>query len=100
MDDKTFFSIYLPALSKSFENDHINYGFHVKSPEYFIEESQLTDIDSYLESDTIYDDFFDMVGYYFDAKSHNFPSIDGIEINRYKNKIKYKAEEIKTKLNI
>ncbi len=79
MDKASFFKIYIPVLEKSLQNDHKNYGFYVKSPEDYLCDSLAREIGEYLENN---EDFFtEKVGYYFDAKSHNFSKVQGVDIN-------------------
>ena len=94
MNNKDFFSVYLPALKESLANDTVNYGFFVKGPDYYINEKYLNEMEDFIEKNKEYAYFFDMIGIYFDAKSHCFDKIDGIGINIYKNKIENIASSI------
>ncbi|MDW9382600.1 hypothetical protein [Chryseobacterium sp. JV558] len=82
MKKEEFYKIYIPALEKAFQNDSINLGFYVKSPEDYIDDEVLCQIDQYLEENE--DIFLENIAYYFDAKSHNFSSVQGIKIDLYK----------------
>jgi hypothetical protein len=82
MTNKNFYIIYIPALEEAFRNDNVNHGFSVFTPDFYIEKKYLTEINDYLENQN--NDFLDKVAYYFDAKSHNFPSISGVSIEEYK----------------
>ena len=97
MSNKDFLKIYIPALELALKNDHKNYGYCVNGPEYFIESNCQMEIDNFIESvtSTEFYTFLNMVGYYFDAISHNFPSIQGIEINDYKEKIIIEKDKLK-----
>ena len=77
----------MPALEKALQNDDKNYGFYVKNPEDFIEEKYQTEVADFIENEAKYTSFFNKVDYYFDAKSHNFSQVSGIDIDNYKSKI-------------
>lgn len=38
MKTEDFYKIYIPALEKAFQNDSINWGFYVKSPEDYLDD--------------------------------------------------------------
>lgn len=90
MQTNTFLNYYLKALYKALENDHVNYGFLVKSPSWYYPEDNK---DLYYELMTFEDTHYleipllEKVGVYFDAKSHGFDKIDNIDINDYREKI-------------
>lgn len=86
MKSQDFYKIYLPALEKAFQNDGVNDGFYVKGPEEYIDSIFLHEITQYLEENE--DAFLEKVAYYFDAKSHYFPSIQGVDIEVYKEQLK------------
>ncbi|GAA4276489.1 hypothetical protein [Aquimarina mytili] len=93
MTKQEFYSLYIPALEKALDTDHINIGFKVKGPEDYIDTKLQVEIENYLEEHE--DVFLEKVAYYFDAKSHNFPSIEGVEIEVYKKKIKIEINNVK-----
>lgn len=93
MTKKEFYSIYIPALEKAFNNDNVNYGFYVAPPEDYININQIDEINDYL--DNTEDPFIERVGYYFDAKSHYFSSIQNISIDKYKNSLIIEMNEKK-----
>ena len=84
MKTEDFYKIYIPALEKAFQNDSINLGFYVKSPEDYLDlDDELADkVEQYLEEHE--DTFLEKVAYYFDAKSHHFRSVQGVKIDLYK----------------
>ena len=92
-----FYEKYIPALEKALENDNINDGFYVKDPMSYIEipENELKVFDVFLDEIAGTNIFLDKVGYYFDAKSHYFKEIEGVEINEYKKGIIKEIELIK-----
>ncbi|TSE03484.1 hypothetical protein [Aquimarina algiphila] len=73
MTKKEFYQVYIPALEKALDTDHVNLGFNVKGPEDYIDPELQVKLEKYLEKNE--DNFLEKVAYYFDAKSHNFPSI-------------------------
>jgi hypothetical protein len=92
-----FFKLYIPALEIALESDSQNLGYYVKGPEDYLDDSLLPSIDEFIESKSAYSPFLDMVGIYFDARSHYFTEIDGENINHFKGRIancleKYKKE--------
>lgn len=95
MEKKDFYKLYLPALELALNNDSINYGFYVKSPEDYLDNEIAIKLINYLEKNE--DDFTEKVAYYFDAKSHNFPSIQNVDINDYRKDIIKEISEIKKK---
>lgn len=88
-----FYKIYLPALEKALQNDEVNEGFYVKSPEDYINPESIEEVTRYLEENE--DEFLEKVAYYFDAKSHNFPSIQGVDIEVYKEQLKSYISKLK-----
>ncbi len=86
MKTQDFYKIYIPALEKAFQNDGVNEGFYVKGPEDYINPESIEEVTRYLEENE--DEFLEKVAYYFDAKSHNFPSIQGVDIEVYKEQLK------------
>ncbi len=82
MEKKDFYKIYIPALELALHNDSVNYGFHVKSPEDYMDDQTAGQLVDYLEHHE--DDFTEKVAFYFDARSHNFPSIQNRAIDEYR----------------
>ncbi|MCS4304936.1 hypothetical protein DRF65_10895 [Chryseobacterium pennae] len=93
MRSHDFYKIYLPALEKALQNDEVNEGFYVKGPEDYINQESIEEATRYLEENE--DEFLEKVAYYFDAKSHNFPSIQGVDIEVYKEQIKSCISKLK-----
>lgn len=85
MKPHEFYKIYLSALEKALQNDDVNEGFYVKSPEDYIDPLCIEEVIQYLEENE--DEFLEKVAYYFDAKSHNFPSIQGVSIDVYRKQL-------------
>ena len=102
MNLNNFYSIYIPALEKALESDDVNYGFYVKDPSDYIQCSsdELKEIEIFLDKISGENNFLDKVAYYFDAKSHNFPNIQGIEIEDYKEIIKKEIIALKKEYNL
>lgn len=98
MTNREFYFIYIPALEEAFRNDNINHGFSVFAPDFYIEEKYLREINEYIDNQN--SDFLDRVSYYFDAKSHDFPSISGINIEEYKKDLIRDMKLIKVKYNL
>lgn len=84
MNDKIFFSYYIPALERAFEEDNVNYGFLVKQPSWFYPDSLRFDLEVYEDSHYLEYPILEKVAYYFDAKSHGFDMIDNTSIDDYK----------------
>ena len=100
MENRNFYKTYIPALEKALLNDNINDGFNVWGPDFYLGDD-LEEVESYIERrNGDYVDFIDMVGYYFDAKSHNFPNIQGINIDIYKDNIIHIISDIKLQYNL
>lgn len=93
MKTQDFYKIYIPALEKAFQNDEVNEGFYVKGPEDYINPESIEEVTRYLEENE--DEFLEKVAYYFDAKSHNFPSIQGVDIAIYKEQLKSYISKLK-----
>lgn len=102
MNLDNFYKIYIPALEKALENDNINYGFYVRDPSDYIQCSsdELRQIDLFLDKISGKNKFLDMVAYYFDAKSHNFPSIENVDINLYKQNILFQIRTLKEEYHL
>ena len=101
MNNKDFYKLYLKALEIALSQDHINYGFHTKGPDFFIEDNHLSKVDNYINlrcDDNM--NFIDSVGYYFDAKSHNFSNIQGVDINIYRLHIVEGIKDLKLKYGL
>lgn len=77
-----FYKLYIPALEQALKNDSVNTGFYVKPPEDYLDIELAKQVAEYLEEKE--DAFTEKVAYYFDAKSHYFPSIQNIHIDDYK----------------
>ena len=82
MKIEDFYKIYIPALEKAFQNDSINLGFYVKSPEDYCDEAAADQVNQYLEE--YENEFLEKTACYFDVKSHNFSSVQGVKIDLYK----------------
>jgi len=102
MDKKEFYKYYLPALNKALASDERkNEDFFVKGPEFYIQvsEDKLKEIDIYLGQTAGKDKFLDNVAYYFDAKSHGFDEINGVNIKKYKENLRNEILVFKEKYN-
>lgn len=86
---------YLTALEEALKNDDHNKGFHVDGPDKFVEKEYTQDVDELLEEEGKYRRFFDLVGIYFDAKSHYATEINGKNIESVKNEIEKQIFEIR-----
>ncbi|NDV66563.1 hypothetical protein [Bacteroides sp. 224] len=95
-----FFSYYLLALKEALSQDEVNYGFFTKSPSWFYPKELYVALERYEESH--YDEFplLEKVACYFDAKSHNFPTIESVEINIYRDSLIEEAKEIALKIGL
>jgi len=95
-----FLNIYIPALELALANDFINYGYHVKGPEDYIDEKYLFQAENFIKNDSTYKTFFDSVGYYFDAKSHNFPKVGVVDIAIVREELVKQIHDLKTKFGV
>ena len=86
MNEKDFFTNYIPALDKALSYDNINDEFSVKSPNWYIKDQKLRNQMDLFEDKNFnkYKKLFDSVSIYFDAKSHGFEKVENIEIDKYK----------------
>lgn len=73
MDRKEFWEIYLPALEKALDNDHIRYEnddhYHVQDYSYYLDETQLREIEVFIENELWHHPLITLVTAYFDAVS-------------------------------
>ncbi|RAJ06486.1 hypothetical protein LX64_01613 [Chitinophaga skermanii] len=100
MNKTEFYKIYLPALRKALEEDHINLGFCVRSPEYFIVENVLPGIVRLIDTEWSDDAFIIEVDEYFDAVSHYAEDYKGIPIYMAKENIIRQMQQIAVDLKI
>jgi hypothetical protein len=98
MKKEEFYKIYIPVLEKTFQNDSNNWGGYVKSPENYLDDELTDKIEQYLEEHE--DVFLEKIAYYFDAKSHNFPSVQNVLIDLYKADLIDEMSLIKKKFSI
>lgn len=99
----TFFNYYLKALYKALENDHINYGFLVKSPSWYYPKEDLNLCRELMTfEDSHYAEFplLENAGVYFDAKSHGFDDVGDLDIDTYKKQLIEEMIKLSTKYNI
>jgi hypothetical protein len=95
MEKREFYNIYFAGLKKALENDHINYGYHVHAPDYYIDKDIVRIVYSFMENKMAEDNFINFVEEYFDAKSHNFPDVGNVDIDTAKCMILNEMEQIK-----
>jgi hypothetical protein len=95
MDKQALVNSFLMALEEALANDHINHGFLVKSPDWYLDAEVSNKIESYYDSEEnrAFNKFFDLVEYYFDAKSHNFPELNGVSLDLVKEMIIKQSKE-------
>ncbi|MFK7814525.1 MAG: hypothetical protein AB8B59_18660 [Maribacter sp.] len=93
-----FYKVYIPALELAFQNDDVNYGFHVKGPDHFIESNLVNQIDQFITDNE--DTFLENVAYYFDAKSHSFSSFEWVPIEFFKSNLVSEMQKIKKTIQI
>lgn len=99
MDDKTFFKYYIPALKKALSEDHINYGFMIKGPDWWYPDELSEDMEKFEESHYKEYPLLENVAYYFDAKGHGFSEMFYLTIEDYKNKILRELSKLENKYN-
>lgn len=102
MDDKLFFTYYLPALKQALSEDEIDYVFLVKSPSWFYpkETNLYRELIKYEDSNYVEYPILEMVAYYFDSKSHNFPDVGKIDIRTCRERIITEMNILATKFGI
>ena len=102
MNEQEFFKLYISALEKALSKDHINHGYNVYGPDWYVEDSDVRNqMDSFEETNfEKYSSLFEKVAIYFDAKSHNFKTIEGLNTEEYKQKLKEEISVYKSKFNI
>lgn len=91
---------YLTALEEALKNDDHNKGFHIDGPDKCVKKEYTQDVDGLLEEESNYRCFFDLVGVYFDAKSHYATEINGKNIEEVKNEIEKQILEIRSLENM
>ncbi|NHN27422.1 hypothetical protein FIA58_017215 [Flavobacterium jejuense] len=86
MIEKDFFKFYIPALECALSSTNINDGFNLLSPDAYIKDEKLRNQMDLFEENNFYKHrlLFENVALYFDAKSHGFPKINGIEIETFR----------------
>lgn len=100
MDRREFFSMYLPALEIALENDHINYGFLVMCPDFYVDREVSNQMDRFIEEELLDDHFVNFVAYYFDAMSHNFPDVGKVSIEEGRAYIFEEMKRLRTEYNL
>ncbi|WP_282044302.1 hypothetical protein [Winogradskyella flava] len=87
MDRNEFFQYYLSALKEALSNDSKNYGYLVKSYDWYIQDPTVLRKMENFKNDNYkkFHDIFNMEESYFDAKSHYAEEVLGIPINKYRN---------------
>lgn len=94
--EREILKCYLTALEEALKNDNRNKGYHVDGPDKFVEKEYAQDVDDFLEKESKYRRFFDLVGVYFDAKSHYATEINGKSIEVVKGEIENQILEIRS----
>jgi len=103
MDKITFLNFYLKALDEALDNDHINYGFQVKGPDWYYPHQDESVLEAIIKYENMhYDEFplLNMVDLYFDSKSHYFPDVGDVDIDSYRNLIIKEMDRIAQKYGI
>ncbi len=100
MNKLELFKLFIPALNKALMHEDDWDQFNVKGPVFFLEGTpeKQKEIETYLDQNAGKDKFLDSVAYYFDAKSHGFDEIDGVDLNVYKQNLKNEILELKKKI--
>jgi hypothetical protein len=102
MNQLEFYQYYIPALTKALLNENNWEQFNVKGPEYFFSASneKQKELEIYLNQAAGQDQFLDDVAYYFDAKSHGFPEINGVKIEVFRERLTSEILMYKKKFGI
>lgn len=97
MNKAEFYKVYLPTLKKALleEKDNV-----LKEPEEYIGNSILANsIMWYIEKEED-DSFLDKVAYYYDTILHEFPNIQGVDVDDYKRDILKGISELEKEYGI
>lgn len=87
--------MYIPALEQALANDHINHGFSVFGPEWYMEKDHSLLTETFIDSELTDDVFIILVEEYFHVMSHNFPEMNGEPIHLIKKRINDGIDRIK-----
>ncbi len=88
MNRAEFYKVYIPALKKALANDEVNLGYYVLGPEDYIKDENIaSEVSDFIDKDEENAHYYELIEYYFDAKSHNFPNLNGESLNKVKSKI-------------
>lgn len=100
MDDKLFFTYYLPALKQALLEDHIIHNYPMKEPSDFYPIEVSLALSNY--EDIIYNKYplLDIVEGYFDYENMYNPDYGEKEIERCRNKILTEMNVIANKFKI
>lgn len=102
MDDKAFFSYYIPALEKAFSDENMDTeeSFNIVSPNWFYPKEVWDELDLFENSH--YDEYpvLEHVWYYFDAVSHGSPIIFDMKVEDYKDQIQEDIKIIRKKFDL
>jgi len=102
MSESEFYLHYIPALLKALEEEDKWEQFNVRGPDYFLNlpVEKYREIDLYLDEMAGKSEFLDNVAYYFDAKSHGFPDVEGVKIEKFRERIQSEILKLKKKYSI
>jgi len=90
MDRLEFYKHYIPAVKKAILLlPEVGYCGYFPGPEVYLDTTECSTymMDQYIDENSGKDDVLDMIGYFFDAFSHGFDAIEGIDIKNYKEQI-------------
>ncbi len=101
LDDKTFFTIYLPALEEALNNDEPSEPFYLKKPLDYVAGAYVDEADRFEEINyEKYAEFFNEIAVYFDAKEHGLDYYYSEEMSLAKSRIYASIQKLKTAFGI
>ncbi len=90
MDRLEFYKHYIPAVKKAILllPEEVGFGYF-PGPEFYLDSTKCNTylMDLYIDENSGKDNVLDMIGYLFDAFTHGFDAIEGIDIKTYKEQI-------------
>ena len=99
MNSGDFFKLYIPALEIALSKDNEIENFSIKCPDWWYPKDKYSEMDIFDDENYNKYPLLNMAALYFDAKAHNFDSIDGINIDIYKKQLINLMQQYKVQYN-